>query len=194
LERNVWDDGGRRERQADGRMGRSYVPGEDQEVPVLSTEEPLMGAEPLRASGATLRERRERFGEQVRQFHAMELMTFRDEEEYERDAAREACEFRATGAGDGAKGPVSPLSHRGMARDVQADQVNSLAGELDASRATIHCLECEAAQVPAPGGAGGGVRSFPSRTDPSGAPRLPLSPAEEAAPAEAREWWEKGAL
>jgi hypothetical protein len=45
-----------------------------------------------------------------------------------------------------------------------------------------------AAPAPAPRGTGGGVRSFPSRTDPSGAPRLPLSPAG------ARERWEKGAL
>jgi hypothetical protein len=40
----------------------------------------------------------------------------------------------------------------------------------------------------APCGAGRGARSFPLRTDPSGASRLPLSPAE------AREQWEKGAL
>jgi hypothetical protein len=40
----------------------------------------------------------------------------------------------------------------------------------------------------APHGMGGGVRSFSSRMDSSGAPRPPLSPTE------ARERWEKGAL
>jgi hypothetical protein len=83
LERNVWDEGGRRGRQADRRAGRSYVQREDQEVPVMTTEEPLMGADPLRASGATLRERHERFGERVRQFCATEPTTFREEEYYE---------------------------------------------------------------------------------------------------------------
>jgi hypothetical protein len=44
------------------------------------------------------------------------------------------------------RGPASPLSYRGMARDAQADQVNSWAAELDESRATIRRLEREAAQ------------------------------------------------
>jgi hypothetical protein len=148
LECNVWDEGGKRGRQADGRAGRSYVRREDQEVPVMTTEEPLMGAEPLRASGAALREH---FGERVRQFHATELTTFRDEKYYERDTAQEARESRATGAGDSARGPASPLGHHGMARDVQADLVNSWVAELDESCATIRRLECEVAQHRAEG-------------------------------------------
>jgi hypothetical protein len=83
LERNVWDEGGRRGTQADGRNGGRYVLREDQEVPVMTTEEPLMGAEPLRASGAALHKCRERFEERVRQFRATEPTTFREEEYYE---------------------------------------------------------------------------------------------------------------
>jgi hypothetical protein len=57
-----------------------------------------------------------------------------------------------------------------------------------ASRSSSAAAVRTAAPAPAPRDAGGGAHSFPSRTDPSGALRPPLSPAE------ARERWEKGAL
>jgi hypothetical protein len=57
-----------------------------------------------------------------------------------------------------------------------------------ASQSSSAAVVRTAAPVLAPRGAGRGVHSFPLRTDPSGASRPPLSPAE------ARERWEKGAL
>jgi hypothetical protein len=57
-----------------------------------------------------------------------------------------------------------------------------------ASRSSSAAVVWTAAPALAPRGVGGGAHLFPSRTDPSGASRPPLSPAE------AREWWEKGVL
>jgi hypothetical protein len=70
-----------------------------------------------------------------------------------------------------------------LERVIEWASVRDVAYPSLASRSSSAAVVQTAVPALAPRGAGGGARSFPSRTDPSGASRPPLSPTE------ARERW-----